>query len=90
MKYGKRVMGALALSLLFGCQASASTDMENGVTIGVMTYNPDDSQTVAFAIICRTIWEMRLMQNLSTQMLPTHRKRKQSLSNSFMIWGFRE
>ena len=48
MKYGKRVMCALALSLLFGCQTSASTDMETGVTIGVMTYNPDDSQTVAF------------------------------------------
>ena len=48
MKYGKKVIGALALSLLFGCQVSASTDMETGVTIGVMTYNPDDSQTVAF------------------------------------------
>ena len=48
MKYGKRMMGALALSLLLGCQVSASTDMENGVTIGVMTYNPNDSQTVAF------------------------------------------
>ena len=48
MKYGKRVIGALALSLLLGCQANASTDMADGVIIGVLTYDPDDSQTVAF------------------------------------------
>ncbi|MDO5540107.1 MAG: hypothetical protein Q4F83_08515 [Eubacteriales bacterium] len=48
MKNWKILICMLMLVLCMGIAASASTEMTEGVTIGVAVYNPDDAQTKAF------------------------------------------
>jgi len=48
MKNWKILICMLMLVFCMGAAASASTEMAEGVTIGVAVYNPDDAQTKAF------------------------------------------